>query len=104
MNYKVELQNGLTFVCNRIECISDMAIHYRITIGDSVSYILVSDVRWIDPTFASTEIQIHRNQANRTANVIQVYSDKILVNYQMPNGRIFHNFLLADDKYKAVKL
>jgi hypothetical protein len=104
MNYKVELQNGMTFVCNQIESAKYNQNTYAITIGEVVTFIAVSDVRWIDPTFAPTEIQIDRNQANRTATIVAVWNDKMLVRYQMPKGKVFHNYLYPNNTYKSVKL
>lgn len=104
MNYKVELQNGMTFVCNNIQSPDSNQHIYAVTIGDSVSFIDVSDVRWIDPTFAPTECLIHRNQADRVAQYVAVSSKSVLVRYQMPNGRIFHNRLFPNNTYKAIKL
>jgi hypothetical protein len=101
MNYKVELRNGMKFICNHI---TDCGNNYAITIGDNVSFISISSVRWIDPTFESTQIRIHRNQADRNAEVIFVSEKHLLVRYQMPNGKVFHNFLLPNGSYKSVKL
>jgi hypothetical protein len=102
MNYKVELKNGMTFVCNQIsDALYDRK--YAITIGDVVTFIAVSDVLWIDPTFESPEVIIERNQANRTATIVAVWNDKMLVRYQMPKGKVFHNYLFPNNTYKSVK-
>jgi len=82
----------------------DMTSLDAITIGDAVSFIPTSDVRWIDPTFEPTECLIHRNQADRIAVYVAVSSKSILVRYQMPNGKVFHNRLFPNNTYKAVKL
>ena len=109
-NWKVELQNGMTFICNNIEMIGKLNREetptnvYAITIGDAVSFIPTSDVRWIDPTFEPTECLIHRNKADRVAVYVAVSSKSILVRYQMPNGKVFHNRLFPNKTYKAVKL
>lgn len=101
MNYRIELRNGMKFNCNEIK---DIGSNYAITIGDYVSFLPISSVRWIDPTFESTQIRIHRNQADRIAEVIFVSEKHLLVRYQMPNGKIFHNYLLPNGSYKSVKL
>ena len=101
-NWKVELQNGMTFICNNIEEKSFNV--YTITIGDSVSFIPTADVKWIDPTFQATECLINRNQADRVAEYVAVSSKSILVKYEMPNGKVFHNRLFPNNTYKAVKL
>ena len=101
-NWKVELQNGMTFICNSIEEKSNNV--YTITIGDSVSFIPTADVRWIDPTFQATECLVNRNQADRVAVYVAVSSKSILVKYQMPNGKVFHNRIFANNTYKAIKL
>ena len=77
---------------------------YTITIGDSVSFIPTADVRWIDPTFQATECLVNRNQADRVAVYVAVSSKSILVKYQMPNGKVFHNRIFANNTYKAIKL
>jgi hypothetical protein len=102
MNYKVELKNGMTFVCNQIsDALYDRK--YAITIGDVVTFIAVSDVLWINPTFEPCEVIIERNQANRTATIVAVWNDKMLVRYQMPKGKVFHNYLFPNNTYKSVK-
>jgi hypothetical protein len=103
MNYKVELKNGMTFVCNNISDVLYDSQKYAITIGEVVTFIAVSDVLWIDPTFASAEVTIHRNQANRIATIVAVWNDKMLVRYQMPKGKVFHNYLFPNNTYKSVK-